>query len=633
MFCIDEVGAMERLRFVLLFAAVVATAQTSRGQQMPAPASSGPSSAPTESRYFAVIGDVRNFNYYALSAGSRITVRDAVINAGLLSESVNVAVVRGTQDRAIFTQMISASSSDSGELVVHGDVLVVQAMQPLTGAAVQKAAALRVDSRVILIALADDTVALGDVLEQTGNLPIRDQQLKMAFRFQGSPLVSRPALADRVAHGDVISLTRGASTPKGFGRMSPAFSEWQSSALDAEPSAAADGLKFANNSAASNDLTPPSLQIPLSMPSGDASVLMEEPAEPQNEDLFPALRTEPGRTAGPNSVPVHSVSQVESETPGDYVARPTAEASAIDTAPVPPVEVPIAASTPGNDTMSAWNMVFIGGLMLAGTLILAGSLRSDDENTSEKLFQYEQGRAEAVSSSLPQSSVAPTAAAPATTLLRTKIRLSSIPAEPSNGETASAATTIPSLPLPEVRAENTGLVETHEWFGDDWRTVRSGARDSSIELVTSVVAPDMPGIVANPEARADMVETLMAAPGTCAPAIDDKVSVDTHKNEQSADGPLSELEDLLQNRLPIDLCETKLPLKIVLFGKAAGPRRLRIDAAHPTMAGPHINMTNDRKREEPVAVSASRVKTESSEGHAVRSLDRALQSLQNRTDS
>ena len=50
----------------------------------------------------------------------------------------------------------------------------------------------------------------------------------------------------------------------------------------------------------------------------------------------------------------------------------------------------------------------------------------------------------------------------------------------------------------------------------------------------------------------------------------------------------SDLEDLLQNRLPIDLCETQLPLRVALFGKPAGPRRLRIDAAHTAIPAPHM---------------------------------------------
>lgn len=60
------------------------------------------------------------------------------------------------------------------------------------------------------------------------------------------------------------------------------------------------------------------------------------------------------------------------------------------------------------------------------------------------------------------------------------------------------------------------------------------------------------------------------------------------------------LEDLIQNRLPMELSENQLPLKISLFGKPEGPRRLRIDAAHSTIAPPHMASTASRsKRREP----------------------------------
>ena len=106
---------------------------------------------------------------------------------------------------------------------------------------------------------------------------------------------------------------------------------------------------------------------------------------------------------------------------------------------------------------------------------------------------------------------------------------------------------------------------------------------------------------------------------------------------------LSDLEDLLQNRLPIDLCQVELPLRVSLFGRPAGPRRLRIDAAHSRVPVPHMNMSSERRRDESVTVSAQRSAFEmpSQEEQAGEkksaatsaSLDRALHYLQDRTDT
>lgn len=78
------------------------------------------------------------------------------------------------------------------------------------------------------------------------------------------------------------------------------------------------------------------------------------------------------------------------------------------------------------------------------------------------------------------------------------------------------------------------------------------------------------------------------------------------------------LEDLIQNRLPMELSETQLPLKISLFGKPEGPRRLRIDAAHTTIAAPHMASTASRaKRREPaMAAGQAATKQESKAANA-----------------
>lgn len=72
------------------------------------------------------------------------------------------------------------------------------------------------------------------------------------------------------------------------------------------------------------------------------------------------------------------------------------------------------------------------------------------------------------------------------------------------------------------------------------------------------------------------------------------------------------LEDLIQNRLPMELSQTQLPLRISLFGKPEGPRRLRIDAAHSTIAPPKMARAGSRskRRETVAAVTTDTVKQE-----------------------
>ncbi len=113
-----------------------------------------------------------------------------------------------------------------------------------------------------------------------------------------------------------------------------------------------------------------------------------------------------------------------------------------------------------------------------------------------------------------------------------------------------------------------------------------------------------------------------------------------------------DLEDLIQNKLPLELQQAKLPLKVALFGKPSGPQRLRIDAAHTSIAPP--NFASSRKKDgnkrqmaatsspaskKPAADSqtGSRPSTQSAAPRASRPdnsrLDRALNFLEEQTDS
>ena len=114
-------------------------------------------------------------------------------------------------------------------------------------------------------------------------------------------------------------------------------------------------------------------------------------------------------------------------------------------------------------------------------------------------------------------------------------------------------------------------------------------------------------------------ETVPAVQSVKAPVVD----------EQS----FSQLEDLLQNRLPIDLCETHIPLRISIFGRPAGPRRLRVDAPHAVMPAPHLNLAPEKRRVRSVVAPNPAATPTPSVAASLGSLDRALYFLQERTES
>ena len=451
---------MERLKIVLIIAAMVATARTSPGQQASQTSSVGVAENQAQPTY-VVIGDVRNHNYFPLSPNAKTTIHQAVIQAGMLGDSVSVSVVRGKQQRAAFTQMVSGTSADTGELVMEGDILVVQSLQPVSEAH-QKNAALRTDGGVVPVTLADEYIAVGDVLQGTGGLPSADQQVKVSCRFRGRPLLENAALSDRVEHGDVITVVhRAQSTSRGFGNMVPAFSEWQTSEVTQPASA---GLNAAEKLVP--EVAP---AIPLEFPvqaseattPDDSRNPFADPAEPVDESV---LESQSETKQNESELTVRSVSQAAA-VPAENIAPPA------------PVEIAVpleAARQVPAASMSLWNILFIGGLLVAGSMILIGSLRSEDEEFSSDSASM---RTAAMSGNT-VNSVAP--------ILSPSIELATIQA-PSMPEKKVAAPTITAVVAAEVPAklllasENLpSATETQAWFGGDWRSTQAEASVSPV---------------------------------------------------------------------------------------------------------------------------------------------------------
>ena len=592
---------MERLRLVLIIAACIATAPALHAQLSLAPGLNTPAVAAQSG--FVVIGDVKNFNYFPLSATQHTTVREAVLNAGLLTSSSTVSVLRTTQDRSLWTQMISPDSPDSGEFVLNGDVLIVQSMASIAEP-IQKNAALRTEAGVIIVALADETVAIGDVLQQTNTLPASgQQQLKIICRLHGRPAVANAVMTDKVMHGDVIALTAGGPNAlAGSGGMAPSFSEWRETAptiLSAQHAVESVPLTIEAPNVPAEDTEGYSLEIPASFEStpvpSDASL---EPDSPSSDPFV-----EVGPSEKNSSLDVLTVSQT---SPFQETA-----ASTTQSAPLPPAEIPLSATPESlSAEISPWNLVFIGVLLLAGMLILAGSLRAEDVTST--MHDVDSAQREQLRTSDLTLAANRVDHSPAITALAASEAILAADRQ----TTATGKRRIVDLTATVTESTTMSPVAATEWFSGDWQTgqLLSPLTDKANAIQwASPLRGEIPASVD------------LESPPLDAPPIAEHPVVIQSKEQ------FSDLEDLIQNRLPIDLCETRLPLRISLYGRPAGPRRLRIDAAHPLLAGPHANIAADRMREDATAVVASA--TASGNQRDGGGLDRALHSLQERTDS
>ena len=569
---------MERLKSVYLLAIIVLEAGPAVCQQ---PRPNDPRAGSV-----VVIGDVERCQTYPIPIGSTLTVRQAVLNAGLLSDIVKVTVIRSSQDRAQWTQVISATSADSVERVKNGDVLVVQSMSPLT-AGVKSNAALRTDTGVDVVGLEEDGIVIGDVLKATNNLSLADGQLKVICRFQGQSPITKAELYHPIAHGDVISISRGnRTTLNGFGSMLPSVSEWKSS------SAAETQDSFIPNAEPSNN-SPFSSSEPTSQPfrfpsptTGPMLLPIQEAATPEAE----VAEGEDDADISAIVVPAFTISQ--SEDVADAAAADSHVNSASDTstvAPIAPQEMQIDAVNDSTSTaFNPWNFVFIGGLLLAGTLILAGTLKPEPDDNTE--FSHDASRTTNLNAvPTPQRKFTESPRKPNLVPPATETAMPSVVIESEIGKAAAAE---------PAKA----LVAGHEWFSGDWH----GPVDTS-----------------NLQQRDESSVSYSATSSSSSKDVEAVID----------DAGFSDLEDLLQNRLPIDLFETQLPLRVVLFGKPAGPRRLRIDAAHSTVPAPHMNSAANTRREQPVAATTAAAPHTQTVVDSSGCLDRALHFLQERTES
>ena len=618
---------MSRFRCVKFFAALLAFAFSFFSASQPTPLSAGSSvtAAMTDLGY-VVAGDVQNLNTWTLS-GSRVTVREAVLKAGLLTEPSSVTVIRRNQERSAWTQLVSTTSSDSGEIVMDGDIIMVQSLnsgqEPRLGNAV-----LRTDAGSLIVGLADSSVAIGDILQQTQHSVSETMPITLVSRFQGRRTVRKATLFSEVSHGDVISISTTQRKLAGFGNLVPAFSEWQSTA--ASPAVNSSGMiEQTSATVVANDGQSDARDFEFSrFPDMNTHDQAEALISPVPDD--PEFNGNTESRAATTSVNVAPISQTT--FPEDLQVL----------APAPPVEAPD--SVTGNSRQSSgtpgfWNTLFIAALMISGVLIIIGSFLNGDASREASAIQTTEVPAIVPSSnhsfgnlvSIPGKVSNETTAEVGFKMLVSE----SIDASGESTGAASSSANIPaSRPVaassPEASRSGTG--GTPRWFSRDWQQKSAGfsavvPESVSADTTTTSIVPQSPTTVENPvpartEIRANVVVDRQ---GIQASQTQMPLTSMSPEPVESCPG----LDDLIENRLPMDLQQAHFPLQITLFGRAAGPRHLRVDAAQPVLTGPHTKFrtaTTSGSGSRSVAATSSAME---SQGR----LDRALSSLEERSES
>lgn len=581
---------------------------------------------------FVVAGDVIQPATYPLPSGQPLTLQQAINAAGPASDSVMVMIVRPSQAEALWTHALSQTSTDPGPQVVSGDVLVVYSTGPLTRTVHPNAVLLNQKATVLsLHSNAGEVIRLADVLTVSG-LPHETASLfRRSSMRPGRGRQSGLTITESVEHGDVLRLmSQNSATTASRQGFAPQVSEWSSSVI----TTSTGGIPASPAVPAAYTAQQPPLasldQLSLDQPSSNNMISDSQLSNGQfnndqlgndqlgNDDAGGAsaedsdsqfAQPETGlMPAATNDVPADNAADSRNFTNAESFENPEPlnseeavslfRSDAEEMAPLPPEEVPV---NQVENAMNFWNLAFVAGLLVAGGLIIAGWIKSEAE-----LKQLEQTQAVPLHGFADQKPVSaskvtdPKVANQPEEFVTIKNSLAPLDDLSADSEPLplfadpTQTFTVSGDGIESGIDKNMPLVASHEWRSRDWQDRGKGSA-SEVPSVPQPVVQSVPQpVIPIPLAAVTQPEPLVT-----------KTQPEPLAAASSATPVYHDLNDLIENRLPVELREAQLPLRINLFGKAAGPRRLRVDAAHTQLAGPHMNMSGERRRSEPAAASAS----------------------------
>jgi len=279
--------------------------------------------------------------------------------------------------------------------------------------------------------------------------------------------------------------------------------------------------------------------------------------------------------------PIHTAS-LENTVPEDRVPDELFAESETDSA-----------NTQESSGSGVWNSLFVCGLLFASGLIVAGWAKTRNEQQAEYERSVATKRAKKSSErSQRQQQLSVVAAHVPEESMKTNESDASAPVEASEADESRSPLADDDCPVLMAGIQETVALKV----GEDTKAVETSPPPKMAE---------QPGIAK--ESGGDVDEMTLVEAGewyaTDQPAVGQKADSDTVDSD-GASSDQTTLEDLVQNRLPMDLKQASFPLRIALYGKPSGPKRLRIDAAHSQIAAPHMAKTKRRaQRKETVAAA------------------------------
>lgn len=571
-------------------------------------------SCAAQERSYTIAGDVASPDNYSFPTGEQVNLLTLLEKADAAGSRGSAVIVRGPS-----LQVMSTNTNQPSPMrLVPGDIVIFESVyQDYRGVA---NAVVVHDGIAHVIPLEQNSLTLASVLASLG---LTTSQPATGIRPEWSKVELSTSFGEQdiVNHGDVICLSNSAQ-PSGY-RSTETFSDFaipvQQASVAAEHNLDSDGPILDPVSPASSGLIVPpvSQSVTLYVPDAGSSP-PESTVYTEDEAAAPALNNIVDeqmelREPESQSTPLASGADTPFRTASLQNRFGESETISLEDSYQP------ATNTASNNVL--WNGVFIAGLVFAMGLIVVGWLKTRHEremearsaesiqmpSVSEDVVVSEQiaiSEAESLSTESPEVTDAIVAEA----------------ADLSDSNTAIAE----DCPILSAGLEAADEMDANE--AEDWQE----KLDVSLGNIPASEQKASEPIAAEAWFSADLQHP---DPEVAEP------SVVEHRSDQ--------LEDLIQNRLPMELQQAELPLKIALFGKPTGPQRLRIDAAHTQIAAPHMASKARRsQRKQPAVATESNAggrgqKTNSTErssqdspptSHDRSRFDRALNFIEEQSD-
>ena len=593
-----------------------------------------PNQGSAQDSFYSIAGDVASPQSHRYPRGQQVHLRNLLDDAGYNNASGVARILRGTPLRTVTTDSITPEMTSQGSLLLPGDVVVFRSFDghcPGT----QNALAM-LDSGPVLLQIPGGGYP-ARLLFEHNRIPL-EGRISVTRTRSGSASQINLSHHQFIQHGDVInlgdvSLTAGLRTSHGYA-ATPGFAE-----------------KRADEAPALNSVAElqPAIEITEEEKNVPSTFSVLSVASPSAEvSPTPSLSGSPS-DAGQMLLQTDDTIHADTIADDDLFQMAALETLADIPSGAPARTASVTAETPNN----AWNALFIAGLAMATGLIVFGWLKTKQEQAAIHEFvdglQDSHSIDERIKDHTNNVVPVPTAMDQISQTFQAPVEVPNA-SENFTVNVISGDCPILSAGLDEVEtigaqtfdaAPESPLSETAD--ADD---VVSAQRDGTIDAAILEIQPGewfegawlhkeaIENSCGNETAAHDAASTEQAAQIEAVPAAD---RVAPHN------GTFSDLEELLQNRVPVDITQADLPLRIALFGNPAGPRRLRIDAAHTQVTAPHMMTSAQKTRKSKPAVTptsdadgddASSQSTDMAAGTAdYERFDRALDLLEGQSDS